>query len=184
MLFDGQRVLFLGDDDLVSVGLAAVADVSVTVIEVDGRIVEVMKGWAARLNLRDFKILHQDIRDDVDVKFSNNDAFHLNPPYSKKNGGHGLRYWISRAVDLCVPDCHGVVAMPADHSLDWVNSNWLSVQRFVTDNGFRIAAGPPIGHLYDAVNDKGLASTNMHLERVNSALRSVEPSRVGSAIYR
>jgi predicted methyltransferase len=183
-LFDGRSLLFLGDDDHVSIVTAAFSDIEVVVVELDSRIVANLTQWAKVLHLRSFRIIQADLRDQIDLG-RQCDAFYANPPFSSKNEGHGLRYWISRAVDFCVPQCEGIVAMPSNDDLDWVNKNWLSVQDYVTRNGFRVlSTGESALNAYIDTHDLGLRSQNLHLIRVDSSIRQLELARPEDALYR
>lgn len=183
-LFAGRSLLFLGDDDHVSIVTAAFSDIEVTVIELDSRIVANLEQWARELHLRSFRVIQADLRDEIDLGCQC-DAFYANPPFSSKNEGHGLRYWISRAIDFCVPRCEGIVAMPSNDDLDWVNRNWLSVQDYVTRNGFRVlSTGESLLQAYIGTNDLGLRSQNLHLVRVDSSIRQLELARPEDALYR
>ena len=184
--FNGERVLFLGDDDHMSVLLAAVGDIGAKVFEVDGRVVESLNAWRSDLRLRDYSAEVWDIRNPLDWVPKKCEGFFLNPPYSSKTGGYAIRFWLSRALDACVQDCNGVVVMPADSSIDWVNAAWLSMQDFVTKNGFRILAPANRGgsQLYLNTNIPGLASEALFLQRVDPSRRVREEPRAGAALYR
>jgi len=183
-LFEGRRLLFLGDDDHVSIVTAAFSDIEAVIVELDPRVVANLQQWATELHLRSYQVIQADLRDEIDLGLQC-DAFYANPPFSSKNEGHGLRYWISRAVDLCVSQCEGIIAMPSNDDLAWVNRNWLSVQDYVTRNGFRVVStGETALHAYIGTHDLGLRSQNLHLLRVNSSLRRMEAARRNDAIYR
>lgn len=184
-IFEGRSVLFLGDDDHVSVIAAAFFDLAVIVYEVDPRVADSLRGWASRLSLRNYRVVVSDIRSIEREAGQPAEAFYINPPFSSKNGGHGLRYWVSKALQLCTPTCEGIVVMPANEDLDWVNHNWVSVQRFVSDNGCRIlSVGEDQLQTYDGTNDEGMRSQNLHIRRIDPSRVLEEPMRGGENLYR
>jgi predicted methyltransferase len=182
--FDGRSVLFLGDDDHASIIAAAFGDIAATVYELDERVAESLRSWARELRLRNYAVEVADIRS-VSPTGERCDAFYINPPFSSKNDGHGLRYWITKALELCVSHCEGIVVMPADDDLDWVNRNWISVQQFVSENGCRIlSTGESQLHTYESTNDVGLRSQNLFLRRIDPSRERKELIRHGTSLYR
>jgi predicted methyltransferase len=182
-LFRGKRVLFLGDDDHVSVVSSTLTDLQVIVCEVDSRVIESLSYWSNRLEIAGFTLMNCDIREVICLP-TKPDAFYANPPFSSKNDGHGLRYWISRGLQLCAPNCMGLIVMPSNGH-DWIDHNWLSVQRFVTDNGCRIiSTGEQRLHVYDGTTDPEIRSQNLIIRRVLLDRSVAEPTRFGSDLYR
>lgn len=182
--FDRRRVLFLGDDDHMSVLLAAFTDVNPVVVDIDSRVVDSLRWWADRLHLRDFLVIQHDLRERISGITTPCDSFYVNPPYSSKNDGHGIRAWISRAMQVCVPESEGIVVLPADEHVSWIDRNWLSTQEFLTDNGFRILSCGETEHYYESANDLGLKSSNVYVRRVDTTRMRFEAPRHGDALYR
>jgi predicted methyltransferase len=182
--FNQRRVLFLGDDDHMSILLAAFADLSPVVLEIDPRVVDSLQGWANRLHLRDFRVLHHDLRNEMPDIGPPCESFYVNPPYSSKNAGHGIRAWITRAMEVCIPEMEGVLVLPSDEHVSWIDRNWLLTQEFLTANGFRVISCGEIEHYYSFANDQGLKSSNLYVRRVDPTRVLKELPRAGSSLYR
>jgi predicted methyltransferase len=183
-IFADRRVLFLGDDDHVSILVAAFSTVSPVVYEVDHRVVASLKSWADRLPLPSYSVALHDIREPFRQP-PECDAFYINPPYSSKTDGYGIKFWISRALEGCVPYCEGVIVLPADSDGGWIDQNWLSVQDFLTANGFRIVnPHNDVRHMYHGTNDLGLRSENLRVRRVDPSRRLPIEPRPGTHLYR
>lgn len=186
-VLDGQTVLFLGDDDHVSVVTAAFSNISAVVFDVDERIVQSINRWKERLQLINLSADCKDLRDVAPNQLAalrQCDSFYVNPPYSSKNAAHGLKAWIDTATEVCVPYCDGIVVMPSNRDMAWVNSNWLAVQEFVTANGYRITEVGSDQQAYSGVHDLGLRSQNLTLSRVQPDRRLPERASTGSRLYR
>jgi predicted methyltransferase len=183
--FGGKRLLFLGDDDHMSVLLAAFLDISPVVFEIDRRVVASLRMWSERLHLRDYEVYEYDIRSPLPKPaLGLCDAFYINPPYSSHNGGYGIRFWLTRAFEGCEPFCDGVVVLPSDEHLPWVNENWRDIQSFISANGCRILNRGKDTQLYRSTNDLGLRSENLYLRRFDPSAEVKEMPRPGSALYR
>lgn len=182
-LFQGKRVLFLGDDDHISVLLAAFGDIEPVVYEIDPRVVKSLREWATKLQLLNFSAIEHDIRVKLNIS-KKTDAFYINPPYSSRNHGYGIKFWITRALENCTNDCCGVIVMPSDEHLKWVNDNWIEVQRFVAANGCRIMNHHRLIHVYNETNDLALKSENLYVRRYDASLEDKEDARPGEKLYR
>lgn len=183
LFFSGKRVLFLGDDDHASVLLAAFSDVTAVVYDIDARVIASLNSWAERLPLLRFSATVHDIRDPL-PDIGPCDAFYINPPYASRNAGYSIRFWLTRALEGCVPHCDGVLVLPTDDTLRWVNENWFSVQEFLAANGCRILNRDRLTHLYEQTNDLGLRSENLYLRRYDPTRTRKESPRSGPGLYR
>lgn len=183
-LSDSGRVLFLGDDDHISILLASKWDLSPVVLEYDQRVIDSLTRWSRKLNLRSYEVAKYDVRDPV-PPIEKCDTFYINPPYSSKNDGHGMRAWVTRSLEACVDRCDGVIIMPHSDTLSWVNDSWIGMQSFLAANGLRILTqnNRPL-QMYDGTNDIGLQSEAVFVRRTNPRLTRKEPPRVGTALYR
>ncbi len=182
-IFSGKTVLFLGDDDHVSVLLAAFSDVTPVVYDIDVRVIDSLNTWAERLPLLRYSARVHDIRDPL-PESRLCDAFYINPPYASHNAGYSIRFWLTRALEGCIPNCDGVLVLPTDDTLRWVNDNWFSVQEFLGANGCRIINRDRLTHLYEQTNDLGLRSENLYLRRYDSSKSRKEDPRPGPDLYR
>lgn len=181
--FQSRSTLFLGDDDHVSILAGYWANLSTVVWDIDTRVIANLKKWSVRLGRVDAAFVCKDLREQSDLPFKP-EAFYANPPFSSKNRGHGLRYWISRGLELCAPHCIGLIVMPSN-SKNWIHDNWISVQDFVTRNGCRILATDDRRcHHYFKTNDPDIRSQNLIIERVKGSILLKEPARSEANLYR
>ena len=63
---EGRRIIFLGDDDFISlsVGLTKLAD-EITVVDIDDRVLDFLSDTASKLSLKNFNVLHHDLRESI-----------------------------------------------------------------------------------------------------------------------
>lgn len=181
-ILEGDLVI-LGDDDHVSIPIALMDPRRrVSVVDTDYRVLDSLAHWIDRHEIGNIELIHADLRDYAGP-YGIYTAFYANPPWSSKNGGHGLRYWLSRALDLCGPHCAGVVALPGN-DLTWANRNWLSMQDYSARNGLRWVEVDAVRCQYEHTNQAGLFSQNVHMRRTDSQRRLIEKARQGEGIYR
>ena len=181
-LLPGSLVI-LGDDDHVSIPVALQDEGrEICVIDVDQRVLASLERWINILGIRNVRLVCKDLRDadELDGKF---DAFYGNPPWSSKNFGHGIRYWLSRALDFCAPSCSGAIAMPAN-DIPWINFNWVDLEMYSARNGLRWMTIDEVRCRYESTNHPGLYSQNVIMRRVSDSLRMRERRREGDGIYR
>lgn len=181
----GKRVLFIGDDDHMSVMFSAFHDVTPVVLEYDDRVLASLDTWLGKLSTRQAELQHYDVRNPLPLNFEKCDAFFINPPYSSKTGGHAIRVWLTRALAGCVKRSDGIILLPRDESLDWVNECWLDMQRFFSLNGCRIMTQQNrLTQMYEGTNDPGLQSEAVFLRRFDPSRVKEEDPRAGEQLYR
>ncbi|MFX0005476.1 MAG: bis-aminopropyl spermidine synthase family protein, partial [Candidatus Hermodarchaeota archaeon] len=85
--FKSQKALFIGDDDLVSILCKfIIPELSITVIEIDGRITKLLKEIVNKNKFQDFKVFNLDFKvikqssEFFNQKYS---IVHLDPPYEE-----------------------------------------------------------------------------------------------------
>jgi predicted methyltransferase len=174
----GKRVFFLGDDDHLSPMFAKDHGVTPVVLEYDERIRQSLTQWFDRLAISESVVQDYDARNPVVVE-SLSDAFYINPPYSSWSKGLGIKVWLMRAIEACIPNCSGVLVMPRDGgNIDepWVAEVEASVDKFINDNGFSIIKVDSNVTEYVDTTDAGLKSSNVYLERTNTKMvRTIDP---------
>jgi S-adenosylmethionine decarboxylase proenzyme len=95
---EGRKVIFLGDDDAISlfVGLLGLAD-EICVVDIDKQVLNYLSDKAERLSIKNFSTVHHDLRlntpEDIMNKF---DVVLTDPPYTDS----GLRLFLKRANDV------------------------------------------------------------------------------------
>ncbi|MFA6007408.1 MAG: bis-aminopropyl spermidine synthase family protein [Candidatus Shapirobacteria bacterium] len=92
-----RRLAFLGDDDLTSVACALTHQAkSITVFEVDDRLINLIQDISKKLNL-DITVIKQDLLKPLDKKYSHSfDTVFTDPPYTP----NGINLFVNCAVEL------------------------------------------------------------------------------------
>lgn len=136
VLFSGREVLFLGDDDHISILLSFFFGTHSFVIDIDERIVENQMRWINFLKINNkHKIYLHDIQDDLTKVFQRKfEGFHINPPYCSKNSAYGIKVWISKALHLCRKNAIGSISIPIAFEKDWSLKNLIDIQKFLSIN--------------------------------------------------
>ena len=136
VLFSGREILFLGDDDHVSILLSFFFGTYSFVIDIDERIVENHMRWVNILEINNkHKIYLYDIRDDLTkVLQAGFKGFHINPPYCSKSSAYGIKVWISKALHLCSENAIGSISIPILFEKNWSLKNFIDIQSFLSIN--------------------------------------------------
>ena len=95
---EGTKIIFLGDDDLISlaVGLTKFAK-EITVLDIDNRVLNFLSESAERLSLNNFNVLSHDLREPCPKNILNKyDIAVMDPPYTNQ----GLRLFLKRASQV------------------------------------------------------------------------------------
>jgi S-adenosylmethionine decarboxylase proenzyme len=95
---EGRRIIFLGDDDFISlsVGLTKLAN-EITVVDIDDRVLDFLSDTASKLSLKNFNTLHLDLRESIPDSIVNKyDVVVMDPPYTNE----GLRLFLKRAKQV------------------------------------------------------------------------------------
>jgi predicted methyltransferase len=95
-----RNVAFLGDDDFTSIAVALTAQAaSITVFEIDDRLIEIIKKVSTEKKLN-IKIIKQDLLKNFDKKFLHTfDTVFTDPPYTPG----GISLFVNRAIELLIP---------------------------------------------------------------------------------
>ena len=92
---EGRKIIFLGDDDVISLalGLTKLAD-EIIVVDIDKRVLEFVSESAGKLDLKNISVLNQDLRESCPKIIMNKyDIVVMDPPYTIE----GLRLFLKRA---------------------------------------------------------------------------------------
>lgn len=159
-------IVFIGDDDHLSLLLAEALGCAIDVYDIDERIVDSLNRLA---KLRSVRV--QAYRYDVLNNFPRPGQyrrFYINPPYSSKTLGLGAKVWIQRALEAVSSDGTGVLVYPgfeSQQSLTWIAENIHAIQAYLTDAGCFVYRIDVDKHRYWDTNDPYLLSTNYHIKR-------------------
>ena len=99
---EGRRIIFLGDDDFISlaVGLTKLAN-EITVVDIDNRVLDFLSNTTRKLSIQNFNVLHHDLRESIPKKIINKyDIVVMDPPYTNE----GLRLFLKRAKQVLKSD--------------------------------------------------------------------------------
>ncbi|OGM29468.1 hypothetical protein A2630_00535 [Candidatus Woesebacteria bacterium RIFCSPHIGHO2_01_FULL_44_10] len=128
----GKRILFLGDDDFTSIGVASLGLAAhIEVLDVDKRILESIKGVA---ETEGFTI--STTRSDLTQRLPNQlmrnfDIVFTDPPYTE----NGMNLFLSRAIQALDPDNHAARIYTCYGNSDRARERYLPVQRLFTESG-------------------------------------------------
>jgi len=92
---EGRRIIFLGDDDVISlaIGLTNLAN-EITVLDIDNRVLDFLSQSANKLSLKNFNVVSHDLREPCPNDIINSyDIVVMDPPYTNE----GLRLFLKRA---------------------------------------------------------------------------------------
>ncbi|MFX0023463.1 MAG: adenosylmethionine decarboxylase [Candidatus Hermodarchaeota archaeon] len=92
---EGRKIIFLGDDDVISLalGLTKLAD-EITVIDIDNRVLKFISQTAENLNFKNFHVITHDLRKSCsNIIMNKYDVVVMDPPYTIE----GLRLFLKRA---------------------------------------------------------------------------------------
>ncbi|MFX1503734.1 MAG: adenosylmethionine decarboxylase [Promethearchaeota archaeon] len=95
---EGRKIMFLGDDDATSIAVALTGLAKkITVLDVDERILDFLSNIILHKSLKNFNIVHHDLRNPSPKDIQNNyDVVIMDPPYTNE----GLRLFLKRAREV------------------------------------------------------------------------------------
>lgn len=180
----GKKVMFLGDDDHMSVVLSRHLEVNPIVVEYDSRIISSLEGCYERYGIQDYILEKYDARNPM-RKGLCADAFYINPPYSSKNNGRGAKVWLSRVAKAVPVGSVSVLVYPIDEDLPWTMECVNEILQYAYGCGLMIVDIDRDAHTYEHLpNDPGLLSSNIFLYK----FKEVNPKEVegidGASLYR
>lgn len=129
-----RRLAFLGDDDLTSVACALTGQAkSITVFEIDNRLINLIKNIATKLNLN-INVVKQDLLKPIDKKYTGCfDTVFTDPPYTP----NGISLFTNRAVELLAPEHTSRLYLCYGNS-DRAREREVVIQKIISDFGFLI----------------------------------------------
>lgn len=146
--FTSQNVLFIGDDDLISVMCKfIVPDLPITIIEIDGRITKLLKKIAEKHKFKDFYVHNHDFKEVneypeiIERKFS---IIHLDPPYEAKE----LKAFLNN-INLILDEKISQIFLNGlfdNKSLQYLNQ-FISENKFTISNYYKSFNSYPIKSL-------------------------------------
>lgn len=130
----GRHLAFLGDDDLSSIACALTHQAaSITVFEIDDRLINLIKSVSEKLKL-DITVVKQDLLKPLDKKYSHSfDTVFTDPPYTPG----GISLFINCAVELLSPQFTSRLYLCYGNS-DRAREREVVIQKIISDFGFLI----------------------------------------------
>jgi hypothetical protein len=160
--FRDKHVLYLGDDDHMSVIFAYFLNAKPIVAEYDSRIRKNLTSLYKQHGVQDSKIIKYDAREPMSPDLSA-DAFYINPPYSSKNQGKGAKVWISRVAGAVPVGSTSVLVYPIDEKLPWTLSCMNQITNYAYSCGLAVVGIDRDLHTYGHLpKDPGLLSSNIY----------------------
>lgn len=183
-VLNGKKVLFLGDDDHLSVLFGRYLNVSPVVVEYDARIRRSLRDNYVKNNINNYLIEEYDARN-VLPRHVNTDAFYINPPYSSKNRGKGAKVWLSRVAGAVPVGSLSVLVYPIDEGLQWTLDCTNDILQYAYDCGLMVVNIDKDIHTYEHLpKDPGLLSSNIYLYKFKDCVAKEVKDIDGGLLYR
>ena len=185
---EGRNIIFLGDDDLISlaVGLTKLAK-GITVLDIDNRVLDFISKSVEELSLNNFSVISHDLRepcpDDIVNKY---DAVIMDPPYTNE----GLRLFLKRASQVLKSniniDGKNYSLIGKKCLLSFGNKPPEQMQRLqfsILDHGFIINEMIPDFNHYKGASIIGKFSHLYYLQSINNPSSKYNLSLTTGPIY-
>lgn len=183
-VLNGKKVLFLGDDDHLSVLFGRYLNVSPVVVEYDARIRRSLRDNYVKNNINNYLIEEYDARN-VLPRHVNADAFYINPHYSSKNRGKGAKVWLSRVARAVPVGSLSVLVYPIDEGLQWTLDCTNDILQYAYDCGLMVVNIDKDIHTYEHLpKDPGLLSSNIYLYKFKDCVAKEIKDIDGGSLYR
>lgn len=131
----GKRLLFLGDDDFTSIGVASLGLAShIEVLDVDKRILDSIKGVAEIEDLT-LSTTRTDLRQRLPSQLMRGfDVVFTDPPYTPS----GMSLFLSRAIQALDPENQASRVYVCYGNSDRARERYLPIQQLFTDSGLMV----------------------------------------------
>lgn len=131
----GKKLLFLGDDDFTSIGVASLGLAShIEVLDVDKRILDSIKGVAETEGLA-LSATRTDLRQRLPSQLMRGfDVVFTDPPYTTS----GMNLFLSRAIQALDPENQASRIYICYGNSDRARERYLPIQQLFTDSGLMI----------------------------------------------
>ncbi len=183
-VFLDKKVLHIGDDDHLSVLFALYLNCHPVILEYDPRVRKSLRSSFSSFRIQNYSILKYDVREFIPngVKA---DTFYINPPYSSKNNGKGVKVWVSRASQAIPIGSTSVLAYPIDETLPWTISCLKEIVDYAYQCGLMIVDINRDIHTYEYLpKDPGLLSSNIYLYKFKECIAPEIEDIDGESLYR
>lgn len=180
----GKKVLFLGDDDHLSVLTGLHLGVSPVVVEYDDRVRTSLAEAYKKYQVHSYELQEYDARNRLPGNLTA-EAFYINPPYSSKNRGKGAKVWISRVASAVPVGSESILVYPIDEELQWTLECTHEILQYAYECGLMAVKIDRDIHTYEYLpNDPGLLSSNIYLYKFRESCAEEIEGIDGGSLYR
>ncbi len=176
-----SSIVFVGDYDLASVALVAIAKNTsmlpkrVHVVDFDNRVLDSVKLCFSKLGVDDLlAVTCYNVFDPVPAQLQKQfDWFYANPPYGKFNDAMSVKLFCHRGIEMVGIAGKGLVIIPNDPSRAWTQSNVQKLKAFGQSVNWEITERTDVQHGYSLDDDPDLKSTTFTLEPVTLGIANL-----------
>lgn len=175
-VFDGKKVVFVGDGDGIALSAAHLKaqDVisygpeSITLLDFDERIVNSVRRFGEKLAPKIEITAHlYNVADPLPPEhFGAYDGFHINPPWGASNGGQSVTAFLERGSQATNERGLGIVVIADDPDLPWTQEVLRDTQLKAIQLGYVVSEMLPQLHLYHLDDAPDLRSCSCLFRRV------------------
>ncbi|MFV9648498.1 MULTISPECIES: bis-aminopropyl spermidine synthase family protein [Pseudomonas] len=193
-VFDGKKVVFVGDGDGIALSAAhlkaqGVVDYgpsSITLLDFDERIVNSVRRFGEKL--ADKVHITAELYNVADPlpshHFGAYDGFHINPPWGASNDGQSVTAFLERGSQATNAKGLGIVVIADDPGLAWTQEVLRDTQKRAIELGYVVAEMLPQLHLYHLDDAPDLRSCSCLFRRVEPRLMEKSSEKLSTARLR
>lgn len=171
-----RNVVFIGDGDAIGLCLVHLHQQQIVhsgpkrvhVLDFDERMVLSVQEFAKRSGLAD-RVTSElyNVADSLpEHLWGEFDAFHMNPPFGKSNGGRSIHAFLRRGFEATGAEAIGYVVLADDAAHGWTREILRSTQKIALDGGWMISELVPTFHGYHLDDAPDLTSCSLVLRRL------------------
>lgn len=186
-----KRVVFMGDDDCMSLTLAVLAHANIgdirppshiTVFDFDEGILKFIRTITQEYQLDGdhLETVLYNVQDPIPEEHCEKaDVFYTNPPYGFSNAGQSGRIFLQRCMEMCEPTrSRGVAILPYDIDNHKASAAMTKTQEFLVTHGYVISEMLRGMHQYDLDDRPRLWSGTVVLDRIEHKRHSYFGKRI------
>lgn len=185
--FDGKSVVFVGDGDAIGLCLVHLhkrkllpyGPRRVHILDFDGRMVESVREFAKKYKIsRQVSATLYNVADPLPHDyFGKFDAFHINPPFGKVNGGTSIFAFMNRAFEATTQNSIGCVVLADDERQPWTSKVLQRTQFHALKSGWWVSELLPRFHSYHLDDVPDLTSCTLVIRRNDKSASKNSTSR-------
>lgn len=177
-----KNVIFIGDGDAIGLSLMYLCKLrilqngpqSIHVIDFDERIVNSVKEFASKFDLKVTAELYNVAEALPSNLWQKHDAFYTNPPFGASNEGASIEAFLQRGIEATGANAVGCIAVADNVELNWTARVLRNTQKFLLNKNFIIVEAIPSLHHYHLDESPDLTSCSLVVRKI--AHNDEEPS--------